>query len=662
MGMLKRLLRNPRLLLVTLIGGVTLTALVQNFEMNLFEAYLYDLRMRASGTVASSSLHTVLVTIDDRALEHLNEYAPLSMRTHASLLKKLGQSNPKAIAYFVDFNDSVPATAPAQPKARPKSDADLFVDEAERITQSGVPVWLGTDVDVTGEVLPPFPLSKLPHRAALIHKDGTMFSEDNVTRRALFSIYDEPVLHVQLASLLTGKSATSDYRGVYFMPEVQANYLLINYSGDTREERHPFEELSAIDILDGKVPVEKLAGKIVLVGTKTKENSNDFVYTPYSRSIFTNPKLVVHANIVETLIKNGAILQATRASDVTLTFLLTCLVIAIVFKTTPSRGVIATVLCSCALAIAGHALFRLTSLWIGLSHPLVGISCAYYIFVPYRLIMEYKKRWDIQRKHEVLIQVEELKSNFMSLITHDLKTPVARIHGMAEVLERSGADPTIVAGILKSTDELNRFISSILELARIESNRVKLARQSKDINKIVEDCLRKFEFEARQKKIRVAADLEPMFPIRIDAPLITKVVSNLIDNAIKYSPEGAEINVKLRESRTRKGFVELEIRDTGFGIAAKDLENLFAKFYRPKNDITMTVKGTGLGLYLSRYFVELHGGSVSVESTEGKGSRFTILLPVDEQAASSSRPEKDKKIFFMNLLKNQEKPGGNAYV
>ncbi len=633
--------------LVSLIGGTLLTIFVHNFDMNLFEAYLYDLRIRTNATAQTDGLHTVLISIDDDSIERLNEYAPLSMKTHLSLLKLVGRSNPKAIAYLVDFNDAVQT-------AQPNRDADQFVSEADTITKSGVPVWIGTDVDVTGEVLPPFPLSKLSHKPAMIHKDGTTFSEDSVTRRAVFSIYDESVLHVHLASLYTNKTSAKDYQGVYFMPEVEANYFLINYLGKTQDKQHPFAEYSAYDVLNGKVSADSLKGKIILIGTKSKENSNDFVYTPYSRNIFTNPKLVVHANIVETLIKNDAVIQLSREIETTITFLLICMIIFVVFRTTPEKGVLATFLCSILLVTTGIILFRETSLWIHLSHPLVGIIGAYYIFVPYRLIMEYKKRWILQEKHEVLMQVEELKSNFMSLITHDLKTPVARIQGMAEILEKSGADSKVVGEILGSTDELNRFITSILELAKIESDNIQVNLQSKDINKVIEDSIRKHQFNANQKNIRIETSLEPLFPIMIDTPLIMKVISNLLDNAIKYSPKDSLIRIESRESTTLKDHIEIDINDTGYGIEAKDMEHLFEKFFRPKNDISMITKGTGLGLHLSKFFVELHSGSLSVQSEAGKGSKFMILLPMEESEISIKNNKQ--------ISQTGAKKGESAYV
>ncbi|MBI3543501.1 MAG: CHASE2 domain-containing protein [Deltaproteobacteria bacterium] len=655
---LKQLFESPsaKLLLLAVGAGAALTFVLQTFDMNLFEAHLYDFRMRHKGDHQMVE-HTVLVKIDDKTVERLNEFSPLSMKQHVSLLKLLSQGHPKAIAYFINFNDSITAETTSDSSKPAENPAESFVQVADSLYASGTPVMLGTDIDVTGEVVPPFPLSKLPHRVATIHKDGTTFSEDKVTRRALFSIYDEPVLHVQLASLINGKTAPTDYRGIYHMPDVDANFFLINYVGPTQDDQQRFTEISAIDILDGKVSPSVFQNKLVLVGTKTKEDSNDYVYTPYSRQIFTNAKLTIHANIIETLIHNNAIMRASRMFDVILTLVLTSLIIAMVFRTSPIRGVVFTTVCALVMMAAALAAFRWGNVWICLAHTLLGIFFAYYVFVPYRLIMEYKQRWQFQKKHEVLVQVEELKGNFMSLITHDLKTPVARIQGMAEVLGRSGADPKIVSEILGSTDELNRFITSILELAKIESNRIQIAKTSKDVNKIIEDCVHKFEFQTRAKKITLATDLEPLFPIRVDVPLLTKVISNLIDNAIKYSPEGARVTIESRESTEQPGFLEITVTDTGHGIGPKDLDNLFAKFYRPKNDITMQTKGTGLGLYLSRYFVELHNGTLTAESVEGKGSMFTILLPLDEtEILNAAIPPADHD-GETGLFK-----GDNAYV
>src|SRR5690606_4181188 len=127
------------------------------------------------------------------------------------------------------------------------------------------------------------------------------------------------------------------------------------------------------------------------------------------------------------------------------------------------------------------------------------------------------------------------------------------------------------------------------------------------------------------------SELEPLFPVKLDPHLISKVLNNLIDNALKYSPAGSEIRISSREV---ENWVEVSVQDQGIGMTAEELENLFTRFYRAKNDATTKVSGTGLGLYLTKYFVEAHQGRVEVMSEPGKGSTFRIQLPLslDERA------------------------------
>jgi len=120
------------------------------------------------------------------------------------------------------------------------------------------------------------------------------------------------------------------------------------------------------------------------------------------------------------------------------------------------------------------------------------------------------------------------------------------------------------------------------------------------------------------------SELEPLFPIEVDPDLIRQVLSNLIENAIKYSPDETQIKILSQE---KEGFIWIQVVDQGLGIPEDELTHVFSQFFRSKNAKTSPIKGSGLGLHLAQYFTELHSGELFVESTYGTGSTFTVKLP-----------------------------------
>ncbi|HUP57033.1 MAG TPA: CHASE2 domain-containing protein [Bdellovibrionota bacterium] len=624
--------------IIIVAGAAGLTSLLLNLDFNLLEANLYDLRMsRGSQAAADSSI--VLITLDEQTTRELNEFSPLPLDLHAKLLESLETSELKALGYLVDFNrvDQV------NPELFKGEWGRRFVDAAVRMETRGTTVLLGTPFDVTGEMLPPYPLSQLEHSIAVIHKDGNVFSEDKVTRRALVELNDKSVFHMEMARKLGFIYPKELPRGTFYVPEADASYFFFRYHGSTATgfdrstgQAFPYPTVSFVDVLDRRVPPETFRGKIALVGTLGKDDAGDYAFTPYSKAAFTNPKLLIHANILDSIIHNRALVRAPNWANWLVTFAVTAFVLWWVMNSTPLYGVFATLTLVFLMIAFGQLLFQVYGLWIRESQPLVGIFIGYYVVVPYRLIREYKKRWDYQRKNELLTQVEELKTNFLNLVTHDLKTPVARIQGLAEVLLAKTAsllpasERETLKHIIHSTDELNHFISSILELSKVETNRLAPNLESRDINQLIERAVEFFTPSARAKRIELVPNLEPLFPIRIDASLVSKVINNLIDNALKYSPAESQVKIESREVNLPTGvYVEISVQDEGIGLTEEERENLFTRFYRAKNDTTAQVAGTGLGLYLTKYFVEAHQGIVTVESEKGKGSRFKICLPMD---------------------------------
>jgi signal transduction histidine kinase len=630
-----------------LIGSaIALTYVLIQLPFSTLEANLYDFRM-TQGVQPAVNRDIVLITLDDATTRGLSDFAPLPLDVHARLLENLELLNPRAVGYLVNMND----VSQVNPELFEKEWGLRFVDAANRMSARGIPFLMGTPFDVNGEILPPYPLSSLPHAIAVIHKDGNFFAEDRVTRRALLYLYDKPTFHVQMAQASGLIPEGFRPKGTYGFEDVEMEYFFFRYAGSPGS-KNTYTQLSFLDILEGKVAPGALAGKVVLIGSMIRQNAADFTKTPFEKSSLGSPKIYLHANIIDSIAKDNGISLAPTWLNAMITFVLILLVLVWVLESSPMRALIATIAMTVGF-LAGalllfHGAWGLPGLWIYESQPLVGVFLAFYLAVPYRLFREYSKRWDFQRKTEILTRVEELKTNFLSLVTHDLKTPVARIQGLAEVLSKKASerllprDQKTLGQIVDSTDELNRFISSILELAKLESNRLQLNIESKDVNQIIERALEVFKAPAKSKGIQLSADLEPQFPIKLDPLLISKVINNLIDNALKYSPENSEVRVQTRE---KDGWIEISVCDQGIGLSAEERENLFTKFYRAKNDTTTRVTGTGLGLYLTKFFVHAHGGRVEVESEKGVGSYFRIYLPVQAdpktlgfQQAEGKRP------------------------
>ncbi len=647
-----------RVLLVALVS-FALTATLCNLNFNFLEANLYDFRM-AHGFQTSADPEIVLVTLDDATSQTLDEFSPLPLDFHARFLEALEGMQPRAVGYLIDFNQ-LKVTYPDS--FNDPQWALRFVDAAGRLNAKGSPVILGTPFEVTGETLPPPPLNTLDHALAVIHKDTNVFAEDKITRRAWTYLNGKPTLHLALAEKLGYTPPGFRPKGNFALPEIEAEAFLFKYHGNTalRTERGghlPYKRVSFVEILNGTYPADAIKGKIVLVGTLSREDSGDFAFTPYSKASFANPKLLVHANILDAIIHDQGVVSSPLSAYWIQTFIVSLVVILAVLRYSPILGVVVTLGLAVLILLIGEFAFYSQGLWVQQSAPLIGIFVSYYLGVPYRLIREYKQRWDYQRKNEILTQVEELKTNFLNLVTHDLKSPVARIQGLAEVILRKSSERLIdrdketLHHILDATDELNRFISSILELSKVESNRLQLQKESKDINQLIERLVDNFKAQSRSRKIKVTTQLEPLFPIRIDANLMTKVLANLIDNAIKYSFAGSEVRIESRE--VDADWVEIAIHDQGIGMTAEEREHLFTRFYRAKNDTTTQIAGTGLGLYLTKFFIEAHNGRVEVESEKGRGSVFRVFLPLTEAAekAAASRPV--GLLARLSLKKNQK--------
>jgi len=229
-------------------------------------------------------------------------------------------------------------------------------------------------------------------------------------------------------------------------------------------------------------------------------------------------------------------------------------------------------------------------------------------------------------------RLEQMKSDFINRASHELRTPIATMLLMVNLLdgESTEQEEQEYWEVLKS--ELNRervLIEDLLVVGRLESDKIDLHISSFDFTELLNQVVRQMELPAREKQISIQtkatpAPEEPSYLIEADEKALTQVLMNLMGNAIKFTPSSGSITINLQ--RMNSGF-EVSIIDTGIGIPGDDIPLLFTRFFRGTNAIEDEIPGTGIGLFIVRSIVEKHGGEINVRSELGKGSQFDVWLP-----------------------------------
>jgi signal transduction histidine kinase len=227
--------------------------------------------------------------------------------------------------------------------------------------------------------------------------------------------------------------------------------------------------------------------------------------------------------------------------------------------------------------------------------------------------------------------LEELRSDFVSTVSHELRTPLAAIYGAALTLQRQDLklDETqrgdLLSVISTESDRLARTVNDILWASRLDADRVQLDVGTHDPRELAPTVVEAAEVHL-PAGIGISFSCEPdLPPILGDPDKVRQVLTNLVDNAIKYSPEGGEVELRIAR---RDHAVRFSVLDAGLGIPPGEQRRIFDKFYRVDPNLTRGVGGTGLGLYISRELVRRMNGTIWVESSEGDGSSFNFELPV----------------------------------
>lgn len=251
----------------------------------------------------------------------------------------------------------------------------------------------------------------------------------------------------------------------------------------------------------------------------------------------------------------------------------------------------------------------------------------------------------IRKEEQLLRETIEFKDNFITLITHEFKTPIAIINAalqtMEAVCENELSEKAIkyLDKIKQNSDRQQRLVENLLDITRLKAGRLKMNYKNIDIVGLTREIIESVKAFSQRKGIRIyfKTMIEELWVIT-DNEKYERILLNLLSNAIKYTPSNKSIFVKL----SLEGFfIKLEVKDRGIGIASDKQDLIFGKFEQINNSLSRQAEGTGIGLYLVKSFAEALGGTVSLISKENKGSTFTVMLPIQEEETPKQRVHKD---------------------
>lgn len=487
---------------------------------------------------------------------------------------------------------------------------DGFTDQANKTLHHPKVFW-GARLDADGQLLRPKGLGVMDQNIGLVDLKS---DADGYVRRFTETHVPIPTLSYKLARTTRPQ----------LQVPLQEN-TSINYQGPAST----FLTFTLTEALYGQLPESAIRDRIVIIGVRGLP----------SHTLLTPVGPLSKAEVIANMTTNMIYQQWPKSLPTLLSLLLLIilLVLSIWITTGYSQTVALSFLaCIWALHVAVSTyIFDSIYLWIPIVAPSAQMAVTFVIFLSYQLIMNEKENWKLQQEKKYLEEIEEIKNNFLSLVSHDLKTPIAKIQAVADRILSQLHDEKITQDmkVVKSaSQDLHRYIQSLLQVARVESTDFQARRIPADINELIVKAIEDLKVLADEKNIELTSHLEPMFSVEIDTTLILEVIINFLENAIKYTPSGGRVSVYSTETDDS---IEFKVVDTGEGIPPDEINKVWNKFYRGKKH-DMSTKGSGLGLYLSRYFIQLHGGTVFLNSQLGQGTEIGFRLPLTLQDSDDS--------------------------
>ena len=486
--------------------------------------------------------------------------------------------------------------------------------ETQRVVFSDPRLAWGAEVDAAGRPLVPEMSATYNARAGV---KSLRVDDDGIVRRFSSTLVKLPALPLVI-SQLSDPSKRESKQNSWQTPS------LINFIGPAGT----FPTIGFREILEGRLDPDELQGKIVLIGSRS--NPLDQMQTPLGRM----SRVEILANATDNVLGSKWILRAPYIVYLIGLIALMLLSTWILTNYPQSVALILFVWIGTLWTALSAWTFDSFYVWIPVLSPVLQLGFTYIIFLSYQLSQNEQRTWRLEQERMYIREIEELKSNFVSMMSHDLKTPIAKIQAIVDrmLLVATGEMTDDLKSLRRSSDDLQRYIQSILQVTRIEAQDFRIKKEVVDINETIEKVVTGLAPLAFEKRIRTEQNLEPMFSIEADSTLIQEVIHNLIENAIKYTPTNGTVKITSQEKDDN---VFVIVEDTGVGIAPEDQDKIWEKFTRGKN-LEFDAKGSGLGLYLVKYFVELHGGRVFLESQPNVGTKIGFSIPVAQESAADS--------------------------
>lgn len=238
---------------------------------------------------------------------------------------------------------------------------------------------------------------------------------------------------------------------------------------------------------------------------------------------------------------------------------------------------------------------------------------------------------DLKNANYKLTQLSKLKDEFVYLASHELRTPLTAIKSYTWMSLNGKAEPLgpknqkNLEVVYNSTERLIHLVNEMLDLSRIESGKAQLTKSQVNIPALLNELTTEFAARSTEKQLQLVTQSDGEYDISADKDKVLQILENLVGNSFKFTPPGGKVSVTVTKDNN---FLVFKVSDTGKGIAQEDVNKLFAKFGRLDNSLVTTPEsGTGLGLYITKQYVEMHGGQITVESQLGSGTTFTFTLP-----------------------------------